>query len=254
MRNTSLICLFISAGCASLEGAKPALQIALEKQLLGVGVYAQCALHRSFFFDDPTRDLVSPFRPGARHLALDASGKPVPLIAKTNRVHPGSKWRLSRISLATPFERLMRPLRSPRHLTWLHLRAGSSKIIVVVPEAHTTAAAVRAWLQPQFSSDEPAGLLSLSPALRDAVVNGRLIPEMSAEQVRLALCEPDRIYKDVGAIPPVEKWIYLHQDGDHRVAVLLAGRSTGRVVPLKAADLKALETKPQPSGATVEAK
>jgi hypothetical protein len=61
-------------------------------------------------------------------------------------------------------------------------------------------------------------------------------------------------------MPPVAKWIYLHQGGDHRAVVLLDGKATGRLIPMTAEELKALETsaeatpKPQAEGSAVDAK
>jgi hypothetical protein len=233
----------IFASCATLEGAKPKLQLELEATLLGTKVYAQCALHRSFFFDDPTRDLLSSSAPGARVLALDAQGKTLPLRAKTNRVHPGSIWWVERISSPTAFESVMRPLRSPRHLIWVHLRNGSSQAIVVVPESISKAAEIAAWFGEHFALSEPAGLEKLGPSMRSAVNHGRPLVDMNGAQLRLALCRPDRVFKDVSALPPVEKWIYLHQGGEHRMAVLSEGKATGKLLPLSPKALLALEAR-----------
>jgi hypothetical protein len=219
------------------------LQLDLEATLLGTKVYAQCALHRSFFFDDPSRDLLSSHAPGARFLALDGRGKPLPLRAKTNSVHPGSIWWVERISSPTPFETVMRPLRSPRHLVWMHLRNGSSQAIVVIPEGLDKTAEVARWFAEHFSSSEPPGLENLSPSMRSAVNHGRPLVDMNATQLRLALCRPDRVFKDVSALPPVEKWIYLHQGGEHRMAVLSEGKATGKLLPLSPKALLALEAR-----------
>ena len=81
-------------------------------------------------------------------------------------------------------------------------------------------------------TDEPIKAINI---LYDGVV-----ADMNPEQLRLALCPPDRTFMDVRAMPPVEKWIYLHQDGDHRVVVLLQGKATGRLIPMTAEELKAL--------------
>ena len=241
MRALALSLVF--ASCASLEGAKPRLQVELEGQLLGKKVYAQCALHRSHFFDDPSRDLVSTYRPGARFLALDSSGKPLPLTAKTNRVHPNSIWHIDRISFPTTFEQVVRPLRSPRHLRWIHLRSGDSLIVLVVPETIETSEDILKWLEGRFASSEPKGFERLSPALRSAITHGRTVADMPAQQASLALCQPDRVFMDASATPPVQKWIYLHQGGDHRMLVLIDGKASGRLMPLSANDLKELESR-----------
>ena len=241
MRAIALSLVF--ASCATLEGAKPDLQVQLEGKRLGLKLYAQCALNRSNFFDDPTRDLVSAHRVGARFLALNAAGKPLPLTAKLNRVHPGSIWYVDRFSFPTRFESIMRPLRSPRHLAWVHLRSGSSQAILVIPEGLSDEASVLKWLDERFAVQEPDHLGKLNPALRSAVSQGRLVTDMSKEVVRLALCAPDRVFMDASATPPVQKWIYLHQGGDHRMAVLLDGKATGKLLPITDDELKALETR-----------
>jgi len=198
-------------------------------------------LHRAHFFDDPTRDLVSSYRPGARYLALDSKGRPLPLTAKTNRVHPGSIWHIDRISFPTNFERIMRPLRSPRHLPWIHLRSGDSLVILVMPESLRTPAEAIKWLDQRFAGSEPEGFEQLTPELRSAVTHGRIVADMGAQQAGLALCQPDRVFMDANALPPVQKWIYLHQGGDHRMLVLIDGKATGRLIPLSESALKALE-------------
>ena len=239
MRAIALSLVF--ASCATLEGTKPDLQVQLEGKLLGHKVYAQCALHRAEFFDDPTRDLVSAHRVGARYLALDSAGKPLPLKAKFNRVHPGSIWHIDRISFPTRYESIMRPLRSPRHLAWIHLLSGSSRAVLVIPEGLSDAEAVMKWLDERFGHEEPKGFDQLNPALRSAVTQGRLVSDMSEQDARLALCSPDRVFMDVRAAPPVQKWIYLHQGGDHRMAVLLEGKVTGKLLKITPEELKALE-------------
>ena len=237
----ALVLSLVFASCATLDGTKPDLQVQLEGKLLGHKVYAQCALHRSAFFDDPTRDLVSAHRVDARFLALNARGEPLALEAKLNRVHPGSIWRIDRISFPTRFERVMRPLRSPRHLAWLHLLSGSSRAVLVIPEHLGDAEAVLSWLDQRFGHEPPKELAALNPATRSAVTQGRLVSEMDAGAAKLALCPPDRVFRDVRATPPVEKWIYLHQGGDHRMAVLIDGKVTGKLLPLSPEALKALE-------------
>ena len=99
------------------------------------------------------------------------------------------------------------------------------------------------WLDQRFGHEEPKELAALNPAaLRSAVTQGRLVSEMDAGAAKLALCPPDRVFRDVPrATPPVKKWIYLHQGGDHRMAVLIDGKVTGKLLPLSPEALKALE-------------
>ncbi|MBM66800.1 MAG: hypothetical protein CMH55_11275 [Myxococcales bacterium] len=222
--------LLLLIGCAPLTPRPPAQRVAIETAFTGKKVYAQCALYRGWFWDDPTRDLLAPHPVDHRIWVLNRKGDNVPTRPRLRRVQPGSIWFVERVSHPIGVDRLKRPLMSPRHLTWIHLRKGSSLAIVPVPENVVGEASVRIWFENQFGASAPTALNTAPPAHRQALKQGRILAGMGAEEVEAALCKPDQIWRDQSVSPPVEKWIYLNQTGDHLAAVFLAGKATGQTI------------------------
>ena len=183
LQSPRLIPLF--ASCATLDRTKPDLRNTLRPCS---GAKGLCAVRcRSAFFDDPTRDLVKRASRGRPLPCAQRSGRAAGLEAKLNNVHPGSIWRIDRISFPTRFERVMRPLRSPRHLAWLHLLSGSSRAVLVIPRAlGRRRGGLSGWISALDMSRRKS--LRLNPAARSAVTQGRLVSEMDAGAAKLALC------------------------------------------------------------------
>lgn len=232
--------LLLLIGCAPLSPRPDAERQRLETALVGKKVYAQCALYRGWFWDDPNRDLVTPHPVDHRTWLLDRKGNNVPTKARMRRVQPASIWFIDRISDPVGFERLARPLLSPRHLTWIHLHSGSTKAVVPVPEFLDKTEAILEWFGRQFTDKAPLTLELASPSIRTAIRQGRTVAGMNEEELRAALCGPDQVWRDRTVDPPVEKWIYLNQNGDHLVSVLLGGRSTGKTLRITDAEYQAL--------------
>jgi len=239
------IALLLTVACAPLTPRQEAQRVAIDKALVGKKVYAQCALYRGWFWDDPTRDLLAPHPVLHRIWLLDRRGKNVPTRLRLKRVQPGSIWFIERISHPLGLERASRPLLSPRHLSWIHLRKGSSQAIVPIPERLDTETAVLNWFTQLFAEVPPNILDITPPAHRRAMKQGRLVAGMSSAEVKTALCQPDQIWRDQTVTPAVEKWIYLNQTGDHLVAVFLDGKATGQTVRMTPEDYEALPRRTQ---------
>ena len=237
---TGCYALGLLIACAPLSPRPEGQRTVIDAALVGKKMYAQCALYRGWFWDDPTRDLLAPHPVDHRIWLLDRQGKNIPTKSRLRRVHPGSIWFIERVSHPTGMERLQRPLLSPRHLSWIHLRKGSSQAIVPIPEVLNSEEMILEWLDRQFGAASPATLETAPPAHRQAMKQGRLVAGMTAAEVETALCKPDQVWRDDTVDPPVEKWIYLNQTGDHLAAVFLGGRATGQTVRMSQEAYEAL--------------
>ncbi|MCP3142150.1 hypothetical protein [Pyxidicoccus xibeiensis] len=219
----------LSAGCASYTRMPPEARTSLNQAFTGPEAeqYLRISSHVTPFFGDASKRLLTPYAPEDVRLLDDTKGKPINPGAVERILPAGTKLRILRVEFPTSWVVTERVLYTPRTWPWVYLAEegapqGSPPLMLVLPPNLERAEDFRSELEKYLAPrDVKAQLEALPAAVRDAVLEKRLVANMPADAVRMAWGPPETVRRSLEGTAKNEEWTY---PGGRRKAFLSDGR------------------------------
>lgn len=164
------------------------------------------------FFRDDSRRLLSRAPPGEDVLLQTPEGKPIPPGPATGVLPAGTKMTVLKVSFPTTWDKVTRPLLTPRDQPWVELavngKAGADAILLLPPGLSSLDAVfeeVSHYLSEKPVADEVA---TLPPADQHAISTRELAAGISQRAVELTLGMPNfrHVYGD--GTSRIEDWTW----------------------------------------------
>jgi hypothetical protein len=200
-------------GCATATQLPDADRQAVIRGWEGRIYYLRASLNVMPFFVDGSKHLVSPWPPDSLPLLEDTKGAPI-LPGAVEEVLPlGTKVRVDKIEFPTALVITRRPLYTPRENPWVYLsvpgRPRGRPFVAVLRHNLATRESYLAALNDLFCEDEPSlWLKNLTPEIRRALEEKRLLAGMDADAVATAWGKPEKIQQELDAGVKVETWTW----------------------------------------------
>lgn len=230
MIRTALLTLgLLLAGCATSQVMVPPEQrAALKRTLEGQDRYLKLSFYATPFFGDTTRRLLTPVPPEQVRMLEQPDGTPI-LPGPVESVFPaGTLVRIRALDFPTAIAQTERVLMTPRTQTWVTVDiAGTPKnappyVVVLRPQIKDDReldAEVDRWLARE---DPKTRLQAFSDVIQTAIAGKKVVLDMPAEALEMALGYPDRRVLALEGEKKKETWVW---PGEKQV-VLLDGRVT----------------------------
>jgi hypothetical protein len=232
LRLSSLAVLLaaLAAGCASHTRMPPEARTSLASALTGPEAvqYLRVSVNVTPFFGDATKRLLTPYAPEDVRLLDDTKGQPI-LPGAVERVLPaGTKLRITKVEFPTAWVVTERVLYTPRTWPWVYLAeegpTAGPPLMLVLPPNLEKPEAFRTELEKYLAPRElTAQLDALPPAVKEAVREKRLVPNMPMDAVRMAWGPPEVVRRTLEGTAKNEEWTY---PTGRRKAFLTDGRLT----------------------------
>jgi hypothetical protein len=210
-----LLLAALAAGCRSSTRMPPEARASLGSALTGPEAeqYLRVSMHLTPFFGDATKRLLTPYAPEDVRLLDDTRGNPINPGAVERILPAGTKVRITKVEFPTSWVVTERVLYTPRTWPWVYLAEEGAPVepplMLVLPPNLERPEDFRAELEKYLSPrDLKAQLEALTPAVRDAVREKRLVPNMPADAVRMAWGPPERIVRSLDGTSKNEEWTY----------------------------------------------
>lgn len=185
------------AGCASHTKVPDADRMRLERALPGRTFYLRHAMYVGPFWSDADKRFVSDGVPGEIPWVVNPAGVPIEPGAPTGVIPAGTRVRIRKLELPTGFDVTTRNPFGPRYNPWLYvdvegLQGGGTPILLLARDVQSfeqVMGEIDRWLS---SDDLTPALEQLSPEVRKAVNEKRLVEGMPVEAVAMAWGYPER--------------------------------------------------------------
>ncbi|MCY1023106.1 hypothetical protein [Pyxidicoccus sp. MSG2] len=231
-RLSSLAVLLLTAlatGCGSYTRMPPEARTSLNSALSGPEAvqYLRVSSHVTPFFGDASKHLLTPYAPEDVRLLDDSKGKPINPGAVERILPAGTKLRITKVEFPTSWVVAERVLYTPRTWPWVYLAEEGAAptappLVLVLPPNLERPEDFRTELEKYLAPRElTAQLDALPPAVKEAVREKRLVPNMSMDAVRMAWGPPERVLRTLEGSSKNEEWTY---PGGRRKAFLTDGR------------------------------
>lgn len=219
----------LATGCGTYTRMPPEARASLNSTLSGPEAvqYLRVSSNVTPFFGDASKHLLTPYAPEDVRLLDDTKGKPINPGAVERVLPTGTKLRITKVEFPTSWVVAERVLYTPRTWPWVYLSEEGAKpdaapLVLVLPPNLERPEDFRAELEKYLSPrDVSAQLDALPPAVKDAVREKRLVPNMSMDAVRMAWGPPERVLRTLEGASKNEEWTY---PGGRRKAFLTDGR------------------------------
>ncbi|MBZ4422834.1 hypothetical protein [Myxococcus sp. RHSTA-1-4] len=211
-----LLLAALAAGCRNYTRMPPEARASLGSALTGPEAeqYLRVSVNVTPFFGDATKRLLTPYAPEDVRLLDDTRGKPINPGAVERILPAGTKLRITKVEFPTSWVVTERVLYTPRTWPWVYLAeadapAGRPPLMLVLPPNLERPEDFRTELEKYLSPrDLKAQLEALAPAVREAVREKRLVPNMPMDAVRMAWGPPERIVRSLEGTSKNEEWSY----------------------------------------------
>jgi len=185
------------AGCASHTKVPDADRMRLERALPGRTFYLRHAIYLGPFWSDADKRFLSDGVPGEIPWVVNPAGVPIDPGAPYAVVPAGTRVRIRKLELPTGLGVATRNPFGPRYNPWLYLdvegvKSAGVPVVLLGRDAQSfdqVMAEIDRWLSPD---DLAPTLAQLSPEVRKAVDEKRLIEGMPVEAVAMAWGYPER--------------------------------------------------------------
>ncbi|WP_373047966.1 hypothetical protein [Vulgatibacter sp.] len=214
------------AGCASHTRVPDADRMRLERSLPGRTFYLRHAMYVGPFWSDADKRFLSDGVPGEIPWVVNPAGVPIEPGQPTAVIPAGTRVRIRKLELPTGYDVTTRNPFGPRYNPWLFvdvegLPRDPAPVILLgrdVQSFDQVMAELERWLSPD---DLGPALAQLSPEVRKAVNEKRLVEGMPAEAVAMAWGYPERKNLSPSEEGRREEWIWPF---DKRKALIVGGR------------------------------
>ena len=199
------------AGCASHTRVPDADRLQLDRTLPGRTFYLRHAMYVGPFWSEADKLFLSDGVPGEIPWVVNPAGVPIEPGAPFAVVPAGTRVRIRKLALPTGFDVTTRNPFGPRYNAWLFVDVEGqprdpAPVILLRRDLESQAqvmAEIDRWLSPD---DLAPALAQLTPDVRKAVDEKRLVEGMPAEAVSMAWGYPERKEMRPSAEGRVEEW------------------------------------------------
>lgn len=217
---------FVFAGCASHTKVPDSDRLRLERALPGRTFYLRHAMYVGPFWAHGDKRLLSDGVPGEIPWVVNPAGVPIPPGDPTGVVKAGTRVRIKKLELPTGYNVTTRDPFGPRYNPWLYLDveglpAGGQPVLLLARDVQSydqVMAEIDRWLS---SEDLTPALAQLSPEVRAAVDEKRLVEGMPSEAVAMAWGYPERKEMQPSPEGRREQWTWPF---GKRSALIVGGR------------------------------
>lgn len=218
----------VLCSCVTAQVSIPPTQVAdLERNLAGERRFLRVSMYLTPFFGDNTRKLLTPVPPELVRLLDDTQHKPLNP-GPPERIFPaGTPVKIRKVEFPSSWVMTERVLYTPRSLVWVYLEVeGAPHLasVVVLRPGLKSQQEFLAELDRHLSREDMGRRLdSFSDAVREAIRNKRVVPDMSAEALEMSWGFPESKRIELLETQRQETWRWAE---GARTATLLDGRLT----------------------------